>query len=111
PKERDLGADIGLIVEVKNNGHRIVKALWFQAKKTERIPESVSALEDLPRQIASMRKQTPEAYTLIYSADGVHVFQGDSLDDPLPLPAVVGDALFCTRGDRTPRVIALTADA
>ena len=111
PKERELGADVGLIVDLSDGERRVVKALWFQAKKSDGVPETAEQVEDLPRQIASMRKETPEAYTLIYTVDGVYAFEGDNFKSPLELASVVRDALFCKRGDRTPRVVALTADS
>jgi len=111
PKERDLGVDIGLIIDLLRRDLRVVKALWFQAKKSERRPVSILDLPDLSEQIIKMRSYTPESYALIYTPQEIYAFRGDAPENPLAVESVVFDGVICRRGDRTPRVVALTGDS
>lgn len=111
PKERDLGVDIGLIVDVLYRDLRTLKAMWFQAKKSDRLPRDIFELPDLRTQVSQMHAHTSEAYALIYTPEEMFAFRGDRPQEPLSVESVVYDGVLCRRGDRTPRVIALTGDS
>ena len=111
PKERDLGLDIGLLIDLLLGEKRVIKAMWFQAKRVREQPASVLDLPDLNEQLTKMRKHTEEAYGLIYDAERVLAYRGDSPSTGHSLGSVVVDGVLCRRGDRAPRVVALTGDA
>ena len=106
-----MGVDIGLIIDVLYRDLRTLKAIWFQAKKSERLPNDIFELPDLRGQVSQMQKQTPEAYALIYTPEQMFAFRGDKPQEPLAVEMVVYDGVLCRRGDRAPRVIALTGDS
>ena len=58
-----------------------------------------------------MQKHTSEAYALIYTPGQMFAFRGDRPQEPLSVELVVYDGVLCRRGDRAPRVIALTGDS
>lgn len=112
PKERDLGLDIGIIIDIVTEESRVIKALWFQAKKVERQPEnSIFDLPDLSDQIERMRRHTEDAYALLYSPKGVLAHGADLPTTGIPVGSIIVDGVTCRRGDRSPRVVALTSDA
>ena len=111
PKERDLGVDIGLIVDVIHRDLRTLKALWFQAKLADSLPEDIFVLPDLAEQVSKMQRYTRESYALIYTPEKVLAFRGDQPREALPLDLLVYDGVLCRRGDRDPTVIALTGDS
>ena len=108
PKERDLGIDIGLLVDLLRRDLRVIKALWFQAKRTQSLPDDILQLPDLAAQIEKMQEYTSEAYALIYTPQEMYAFRGDAPREELAAEGIVSDSLLCRRGDRTPRVVALT---
>lgn len=111
PKERDLGVDIGLVIDLLRGDLRIIKAMWFQAKRTDSLPGNIFELPDLAGQVNSMQQHTSESYALIYTPLEIYAFRGDEPQKSLAFESVVYDGLLCRRGDRTPRVIALTGDS
>lgn len=85
--------------------------MWFQAKKLDLLPANILELPDLAEQLNQMQKYTKESYALLYTPQDFHVFRGDALKESLTIESVISDGLFCRRGDRSPRVIALTGDS
>lgn len=111
PKERDLGVDIGLIVDLMRRNLRVLKAMWFQAKKADRLPDDILDLPDLRGQIRQMQEYTFESYALVYTPREIYAFRGNEPRESLAVDSVVYDGLLCRRGDRNPRVVALTGDS
>jgi hypothetical protein len=110
PKEKRVGADIGIILDLSRGQDRVVKAMLVQAKWTDELPSDITKLDKLPGQLQSMRKHTDECYALIYTPNDVYVFRWDDTRHHIELPAFVKEGVVCRRGDRAPNVIAQALD-
>jgi len=110
PKEDIIGADLGIIFDIKAYDHRVVKAVWFQAKILESSPKSLSHLPNLKNQIEKMKVYTDEAYTLIYTKEKIDVCRGMDFGDLHPFSKNLLEGVSCFRGDRNPVFIANTVD-
>lgn len=108
PKENKTGADVGIIVDLKNAGRQVSKGLWAQAKQADAVPQEPLTLPDLKGQIADMLDRTREAYGVVYTPNGVEVFQGWESQASITLEDVIGDVTACRRGDRRPEFLADT---
>ena len=108
PKERDMGADLGIVFDVTYNGQRLIKACWYQAKIDKGAP--LSEVEDLADQVGKMQVYTREAYTLLFSADEIVAVRGMDRNDSNSLSDNLVEGVICRRGDRNPLVIANTVD-
>lgn len=108
PKEKRTGADLGVIVDLKHAGRQVSKGFWAQAKQADTVPDNPLTLPDLKGQIANMLKRTPEAYGVIYTPNGIEVFQGWESRKRSTLSQVIGDVTACRRGDRRPQFLADT---
>jgi len=105
-KEPKVGADLGIVVDVRHGGHRVVKGFFAQAKQVDEMPDDPTGLPDLPEQIKKMLKRTDEAYVLIYGSSDVEFRHARHLGDPISVPDVMTDTVRCRRGSRVPEIIA-----
>ena len=105
PNEKQLGADVGIIVDLKHGGKQVSKGLWAQAKQADILPEEPLTLPDLKGQMADMLERTHEAYGMLYTPNGVEVFQGWNSHQMTSLAEVIGDVAACHRGDRRPEFL------
>jgi hypothetical protein len=110
PKENRIGADFGLIIDIRRDGVRIVKAMLVQAKWAEELPDDITTFDKLEDQLSDMRQQTAESYALIYTAKGVFVYKSDDTEYRFGLVDLFKEGLVCRRGDRSPHVIAQALD-
>ena len=108
PKERDMGADLGIVFDVTYKGQRLIKASWYQAKIDKGLP--LNEVEDLSEQVRKMQDYTREAYTLLYSADEIIAVRGMDRNDSSSLSENLVEGVICRRGDRNPLVVANTVD-
>lgn len=108
PKENKTGADVGIVVDLKHGGKQVSKGLWAQAKQADSMPEEPLTLKDLKGQMADMLDRTEEAYGMVYTPNGVEVFQGWQSRQTTTLSEVIGDVTACRRGDRRPEFLADT---
>jgi hypothetical protein len=108
PKEKEIGADLGVMFDTLHNGQRLIKASWYQAKIDRAGP--LDDLADLKEQVVKMRKYTKEAYTLLYTPDEIISVRGLDRVDGTSFSENLVDGAICNRGDRDPLVIANTVD-
>jgi len=109
-KEPLVGADIGVVIDIRNRSGRTVKGFLIQAKRPEDVPNDLRSIADLSDQVAKMTRRTDEAYVVIYSPDDVAIYHSSDLNRPLTVAEVFREALGCSRGDRSPEVIAEAID-
>lgn len=109
-KEPLTGADIGIVVDLRNGQSQVSKSVWVQAKEAEQLPDHPLLLDRLSEQMASMLNRTSDAYGLIYTPNGVHVFQGRETDQYFALDTLIADIAGCRRGDRRPEFLADTIE-
>jgi hypothetical protein len=107
-KEPIAGADVGVIVDVKNGGQQVSKGLWVQAKQAETTVDEPLQLAGLKKQMGDMLDRTHEAYGLVYTPDGVFAFQGFDSQSRISLEDLISDTVACKRGDRRPELLADT---
>ncbi|HQZ66687.1 MAG TPA: hypothetical protein PLY87_16460 [Planctomycetaceae bacterium] len=100
PKENITGADLGIVVDLKHGGKQVSKGFWVQAKQTDSMPKEPLTLKDLKGQMADMLERTKEAYGMVYTPNGVEMFQGWKSQQTTTLSEVIGDLTACRRGDR-----------
>jgi hypothetical protein len=105
-KEPLAGADFGLIVDMQSKGHRVVKAVWIQAKRADEMPDDPSLLPDFAKQLKQMLSHTKESYGMVYTPNDIHIFKADNPTTLLSVSTLVTDTLHCLRGDRDRRVVA-----
>lgn len=75
-KEPIIGADLGIVVDLKSGERQVSKGLWVQAKETATLPEDPLTLPRLRDQMEKMLNRTKDAYGMIFTQAGVYVFQG-----------------------------------
>ncbi len=109
-KEPIVGADFGIVVDIRNGGEHTSKALWIQAKLADSIPEDPLDLPRLRDQAEKMRRRTAEGYALVYLPNGMTVFRVDTPETQFSFATLVREAIECKRGDRDPSFIADTTD-
>jgi hypothetical protein len=109
-KEKEIGADIGIIIDIASKQARVLKVLWLQAKRTEQLPQDILGLPDLAGQLNRMQTRTDEGYALIYTPQGVHVFSALDTSSQISLNDLLGTAMECVRGDRNPSLLVDTID-
>lgn len=109
-KENVTGTDVGLIVDVRHQGKHVSKGAWMQAKVANRRGVRMKSLQDMEEQLEDIKAHTKEAYGLVFTSDGGEVFHADSPTDRMPLGALIEGMVRCTRGDRSPRLLANTVD-
>lgn len=117
-KEPHIGADLGVIIDISNDASRVIKVLWFQAKRAshDHTPQSDQNLSGLSEQLEDMRKFTSDGYGLVYTPVGVMVLASEPDTKNYRLKALGGieqfmeKALRCEYGDRRPSAIANTLD-
>lgn len=107
-KENKTGADVGIIVDLKHDGQQVSKGFWAQAKQADLMPEEPMNLQDLMDQMGDMLERTSEAYGMVYTPNGIEVFQGRESQQTMTLSEVIGDVTACRRGDRRPEFLADT---
>ncbi len=110
PKEKILGADGGIVIDISNGESRVIKAIWIQAKQAPDVPAMMSNLSDLGEQARRMRARTSESYGLVFTPDGVRVSRLDGNEERISVGDLIVDAAKCLRGDRSNRIIAQTID-
>lgn len=108
PKENVTGADVGIIVDIKHGDRQVSKGLWAQAKQADTLPDEPLTLHDLRIQMERMLARTREAYGIIYTPNGVRVFQGGESRQLTTLDSVLGGVAGCQRGDRDAEFLADT---
>lgn len=105
-KEPLTGADCALLVDLKDDqGRRIVKVAWFQAKWVEGNPKDVLNNSKLKGQLKDMAEYTSENYAIVYSPSQVEVFRHGKRSSTATLDSVVVLMLKCKAGDRNREVI------
>lgn len=109
-KESEMGADFSVIVDIRHQGQQVSKAALVQAKIATAPGARMGSLTDLPDQIGDMRRHTEEAYAAVYTPAGMEVFRGDDPTSRFPMRQFASDLIRCTRGDRSPRLIANCTD-
>ena len=109
-KEPLVGADLGIIVDLRNGPQQVVKAALIQAKRTEGKPASTMNLPDFAEQIGKMRETTDESYGLIYSDDITYLVHSDQPDKPISVERFFSETLLCRLGDRSHRTVAQAYD-
>lgn len=109
-KEKHVGADLGIIMDIGRGSQRVVKASLVQAKRTEGVPVSTSRLPDIADQFSTMQQTTLESYGLIYSDQGTYFVHSDHPDEPITVEMFFKDNLLCRRGDRSRRTVAQAYD-
>jgi hypothetical protein len=110
-KEPQTGADGGVIVDIMDReGHRVMKASWIQAKRTEQMPNRLEDLQDVAVQVRQMQSRTKEAYVLLYTPEGIRVFRGTDLKQELTFDQLLIEMLRCPAGDRNRDLIIDTLD-
>lgn len=109
-KEPKVGADIAIIVDVREGGRRVVKAVWLQAKRADAPVKKPESLQDFPKQAKAMAAHTRDAYGIIYEPRSIYVFRTDEPEATFPLSELVSSTIRCRRGDRSPTVIANSLD-
>jgi hypothetical protein len=109
-KEPLVGADIGIICDLKNGEERVVKGALVQAKKTTTEPEDRLSLPDLENQAALMKETTDESYGLVYKPEESYMFRTDHPDNPISVEEFFKDTLICRRGDRDIKTVAQAYD-
>jgi hypothetical protein len=107
-KEPLLGADVGWRVEVRSQDGTTTKALWMQAKRTERVDPDPFTLKDFSEQFAKMERRTDAAYGLILNRYDVVVANRTTKST---LDGALYEAVVCLRGDRSTDVIAETLNS
>lgn len=107
-KEPLLGADIGWRIEIRFKDDITTKALWMQAKRTERIDRDPFSLKDFAEQFSKMERHTEAAYGLILSRQDVSVVNRTS---KTTLEHMLFEAIGCQCGDRSREVIAETLNS
>lgn len=103
-KESKIGADTGLLFEVRVGKRRIVKSALIQAKRAAVPPTTRAELPRANEQMLKMLKITPEAYILTFHSTGITCL--DSADQALTAKGLIVDAFQCVRGDRARDVVA-----
>jgi hypothetical protein len=109
-KEPRVGADMGIIVDLRQGDNRVVKAALVQAKRVDSIPDSPMKLPDLKKQIAQMQKTTNEAYGMIQSPEETYLFDPDAPGEHISIESFFVDKIECRRGDRQRRAVAQAYD-
>lgn len=109
-KESQTGADIGILVDIRQGNRATLKAVWIQAKRDPNDVVNPFALDDLASQMDDMARHTKESFGMIYSPSSVYLIQREFPNQRLELPDVLSDILFCRHGDRRPTLIASTLE-
>jgi hypothetical protein len=110
-KEPNTGADGGVIVDIiDREGHRVMKASWIQAKRTEQMPNRLEDLQGVAGQVAEMQTRTKEAYLVVYTPEGIRVFRGTDLNQEITFDHLIREMLRCPAGDRDRDLIIDTLD-
>lgn len=109
-KEKEVGADVGIIIDISSHHSRIIKVLWLQAKRTDQLPKNILQLPDLESQLTTMRIRTKEGYALVYTPQGIHVYPALNIEKQLSLDDLLSTAMECARGDRNPSLLVDTID-
>jgi hypothetical protein len=110
-KEPRVGADGGILVDLMDGeGHRIIKASWFQAKRTHHLPDNLDEIPDFREQVGKMEQRTAECYGVIYGPGGIRVFPRGRRDEETTLDQVITSMMRCERGDRRIQIVSETLD-
>jgi hypothetical protein len=109
-KEPRVGADMGIIVDIRQGANRVVKAALIQAKRAEEPVDSPMGLPDIERQMRRMRHTTKESYVLVYSDEETFVVTPDQPDYRIHIEGFFSDIIECRRGDRAHRAVAQAYD-
>lgn len=111
-EEPHTGADIGVIVDVKDpSGRRAVKALWLQAKVATTLPDDIDTLPRMKGQRAKMAEHTKHSYGIVYTSESIRVYGPGRGQEQLTTGKLLSDAVLCRRGDRDSRVVVNTLSA
>jgi|ERR1043165_158494 hypothetical protein len=110
PKEKEIGADFGVIFDVVYEGHRLVKAAWYQGKIVRVVDGPLEDIPDLADQVEKMSQHSSEVYSLLYSSVQIVAFRGMDLGDMQSFTENLIDGCICARGDRNPAFVAKTVD-
>lgn len=109
-KEPLVGADMGIIVDLRNGAQRVVKATLVQAKRTEGLPASLIKLPDLRDQLEKMHETTDESYGLIFSNKGTFFVHDINPRKNISVRRFFEDKFVCRRGDRRHQTVAQAYD-
>lgn len=110
-KENHLGADVGMVLDMATQtGGRLIKAVWFQAKRSDSIPVDLNMLEGLEGQMEDMESHTTAGHALVFSPSRIVAASSRELRSPKPVQDVLRETLRCHRGDRRPIVLANSFD-
>jgi len=104
-KEPLLGADAGILVEIRDrDGNGVRKVAWLQAKKRD------DDDPNLAKQLDDMRRRTADAYLIVYAADSTEVKGGPNLEETWSLDDWLDGVVECVRGDKALDVLLDTFD-
>jgi hypothetical protein len=109
PKEKRIGADAGIVIDIANGDDRVVKAMLVQAKRTDEVPDDPFALPGLDEQLPKMREITEEAYVWVYTPDGILANRRDN-DRDISISEQLVAGIICDRGDHRQLVVAVAQD-
>lgn len=109
-KEPKVGADMGIIVDVRRGNDRVVKGSLIQAKREEGWQGDVNKLPRFVGQAKKMQETTHESYGMIFSPDDSYIFSPENPQERIPLDRFFADQLRCRRGDRNPEAVAQAYD-
>jgi hypothetical protein len=110
-KEPESGADGGIIVDVQDRqGNRVIKAAWFQAKRSASQIVDPLVLPGLASQVGLMQERTREAYAVVYTPERVEVYRQGDREHATTLDALVVGMMRCTSGDRNRDLLPDTLD-
>lgn len=109
-KEPRVGADVGVILDLRQGDRRVVKAVLIQAKRAEEPVSRPMDIQDLQEQVAKMRETTDESYGMIFSDQQAFIFDPDEQDARIDIGDFFLDMLSCQRGDREQVAVAQAYD-
>lgn len=106
-KEPVLGADTAVVIDIADaNSRRVVKSIWFQAKRVDNLSKDPWALQELRNQMDTMSRHTTAGHALLFSPAGLVSASTSEIKKPHTIKRVLGEALTCIRGDRSASAVA-----
>ena len=109
-KEPKVGADIGIIVDVRRGNDRVVKGSLIQAKREAGWQGDVNKLPRFVGQAKKMQETTHESYGMIFSPDDSYIFSPQNPQSTfrsigsLRISCVAGEATAIQRRSHKPTI-------
>lgn len=100
-KEPKVGADIALILHIKDSQGKVgIKTIWFQSKRTTDKSIKISSIKDLADQLELMKKKTKDSFPLLYTKKGPFVKIGSDYSVAKKYSDFIAESLKCSHGDQ-----------